>query len=163
MNHLRYLWYMVKHKWFVFLAGLKTGVPIWRLIVHDYQKFTPSEWNPYVDKFFGGRDSFEVRHAFDLAFFHHVRVRGGKHHWQYWVWPERTHFVDGSKRISVIAHEIPDVYIREMVADWSGAGRAITGDPDPREWFRKQLDENRIFLNYQTRVNVEQLMIEVWG
>ena len=44
--HLRYLGYVVRHKWFVFRAGLRTGAPLWRLVIHDWSKFTPAEWGP---------------------------------------------------------------------------------------------------------------------
>jgi hypothetical protein len=43
----------VRHKWFVLLAGLKTGAPLWRLIIHDWSKFTPAERGPYVRPFYG--------------------------------------------------------------------------------------------------------------
>jgi hypothetical protein len=52
-KHLRYLSYVVCHKWFVFVAGLKTGAPFWRLLIHDWSKFMPSEWRPYVLSFYG--------------------------------------------------------------------------------------------------------------
>src|ERR1041384_1906335 len=47
-----YFQYILRHKWFVFLAGLKTGAPIWLLIIHDWSKFLPSEFFPYTDYFY---------------------------------------------------------------------------------------------------------------
>jgi hypothetical protein len=41
MKHVRYLSYVVRHKWFVLLAGIKTGAPLWRLLIHDWSKFAP--------------------------------------------------------------------------------------------------------------------------
>jgi len=32
---MKYFILTLKHKWFVFLAGLKTKAPLWRLIIHD--------------------------------------------------------------------------------------------------------------------------------
>ena len=55
--HLRYLKYVVLHKWFVFLAGLRTGVPIWRLVIHDWDKFLPRMWGPYVNNFYRDKPS----------------------------------------------------------------------------------------------------------
>lgn len=57
-DNAKYLIYVIKHKLFVFLAGINTGVPIWALVIHDWQKFTPTEWKPYVANFFGsyGKD-----------------------------------------------------------------------------------------------------------
>jgi hypothetical protein len=39
--HWRYFTYLVRHKWFVFLAGRRTGVPPRRLLIHDWSKFLP--------------------------------------------------------------------------------------------------------------------------
>ena len=44
--HLRYLGYVLRHKWFVLVAGLKVGAPLWRLLIHDWSKFTAAEWGP---------------------------------------------------------------------------------------------------------------------
>lgn len=54
MSHLRYLRYVLAHKWFVFIAGLRTGAPLWRLVIHDWSKLTPREWGAYVASFYGG-------------------------------------------------------------------------------------------------------------
>jgi hypothetical protein len=35
---VKYFWLTIMHKWFVFLAGFKTGAPLWRLIIHDWSK-----------------------------------------------------------------------------------------------------------------------------
>lgn len=51
--HLHYASYVVRHKWFVFYAGLKIKAPLWRLVIHDWSKLTPAEWFPYVLRFYG--------------------------------------------------------------------------------------------------------------
>lgn len=53
MKHWYYLTYLLKHKWFVFVAGRKVRAPVWRLLVHDWSKFLPSEWGAYADHFYG--------------------------------------------------------------------------------------------------------------
>ncbi len=99
--HWRYLLYLIRHKWFVFIEGLRLRVPLWRLIVHDWTKFLPDEWVPYARYFYGpkadaGYHIFDgkqlvpkmeppqsVRDAFDRAWnFHQKR---NPHHWQYWL------------------------------------------------------------------------------
>lgn len=50
--HLAYLWYVLRHKWFVFLECWRLGIP-WLGVVHDMSKFTPGEWFPYVNHFYG--------------------------------------------------------------------------------------------------------------
>ena len=43
-----------------------------------------------------------------------------------------------------------------MVADWAGAGRAITGQWDVYNWYYKNKDF--ILLEEQTRIRVEKLL-----
>lgn len=65
--HLRYLRYVLLHKFYVFRAGLALAKVrghrpsvawLWRLLVHDLTKFSRIEWGPYVANFYG--DSPEV-------------------------------------------------------------------------------------------------------
>jgi hypothetical protein len=55
--HLRYLRYVLLHKLYVFRAGVAINGwrPWWvlRLLIHDWSKFRPSEWRPYVTHFYG--------------------------------------------------------------------------------------------------------------
>jgi hypothetical protein len=51
---------------------------------------------------------------------------------------------------------MPDKYIREMVADWMGAGKAITGKWEVRDWYEK--NKHRIRLEKQTRKTTEELI-----
>src|SRR5947207_278928 len=100
-GHFGYLRYVTRHKWFVFVACWQLGIP-WRGLIHDWSKFLPCEWFPYVAKFHGGphrswatihgdeRNSYRyewtqegVDEAFDGAWLHHQHVN--KHHWQHWV------------------------------------------------------------------------------
>lgn len=138
--HLAYAKYVARHKWFVFRGGLKTRAPLWRLVIHDWSKLTPSEWRPYVRQFYnpdgskrdarradGGYDLAEQPYEFQRAWLGHQRRN--KHHWQAWVL-----LGDNGQRIPI---EMPRRYVREMVADWIGAGRAIAGTWDPRPWYEK--------------------------
>ena len=145
MKHLRYLRYVLKHKWFVFYAGLKTGAPLRALIIHDWSKFTKEEWFPYVENFYGGERTPEVKTAFRKAF--RLHASRNPHHWQYWSEGRST------------PERIPDPYVREMVADWMGAGRAITGSWDLREWYAANKEKQQ--LNPYTRAQVEALIAKV--
>jgi hypothetical protein len=53
LAHLRYLAYVLRHKRYVLYAGWILRVPLWQLLVHDWTKFTPMEWGPYVRRFYG--------------------------------------------------------------------------------------------------------------
>ena len=152
-SHLRYLSYVLRHKWFVFLAGLKTGAPLWRLLVHDWSKLTPVEWRPYVLSFYGpwkySERPPEVVAAFDRAWLHHQHAN--PHHWQHWVLRED----DGAVKLL----PVPDDLLREMLADWAGAGRAITGKWGAAEWYAKNKD--KILMDRDTKFLLE-VYIDCW-
>ena len=52
MKHFKYLKYVLRHKWFVFIECCKMGYPFLGLI-HDWSKFRPSEFLPYAEHFYG--------------------------------------------------------------------------------------------------------------
>lgn len=134
-SHTRYFWYVVRHKWFVFIECLKIGVPLWGAIIHDWQKFTPAEWSPYVLSFYGPWKYKErpdwLIDAFDRAWLHHQHC--GPHHWQHWVLREDS----GNLKLL----EMPDRYRKEMLADWRGAGLAITGKDNTLGWYMKEREK----------------------
>lgn len=148
-RHLAYLKYLIRHKWFVYLACRKCGVSLWRAVIHDWHKFLPSEWKPYAYTFYNA-DGTKAKYAETMAFatawnYHQKRA---KHHWQYWLltWDK------GTTEPVVMAEK----YMREMVADWWGAGRVITGRWDARGWYLANAD--KIKLHPYTRKQVEQLL-----
>lgn len=128
-KHLRYLNYVIRHKWFVFVAGIEMDVSLWRLIKHDWTKFLPSEWTPYVNNFYGepyfrtsdpsgrpnealNRKEFEKQRkdAFEKAWLLHLNRND--HHWQFWL---KT---DDSGESSCLPMTVQAR--REMIADWMG-------------------------------------------
>ena len=145
-KHLKYLKYLARHKYFVFLAGRKTGAPLWRLVIHDWSKFTPAEWGPYVEFFYGPAHTPEMSAAFDRAWLHHIHKNA--HHHQHWILREDTG--------NTVALEMPSIFVKEMLADWAGAGRAITGQWEVEYWYNKNKD--RMVLHPSTRIAVEQLL-----
>lgn len=148
MNHYAYLKYVLRHKWFVFLGCLKMRVPLWQAIIHDWDKFLPDEWLPYVNTFYkpDGSKHYNETTAFAVAW--NLHQKRNRHHWQFWLltWD----------RGETIALEMPEVHAREMVADWIGAGRAISGRVDPWPWYDKNRDS--IKLHPATRAFIETLM-----
>lgn len=100
MMYLRFLWSLLRHKYFVFIECCKLGVP-WLGVVHDWSKFLPSEFMPYARYFYGNypnradilgdmrniipdRYTAEgVKAAFDVAWLHHQKRN--RHHPQYWL------------------------------------------------------------------------------
>lgn len=148
--HWQYLKYVARHKWFVFLAGRRFRVSLWQLIIHDWSKFTPAEWTPYVRSFYGPWKYDErppdVVEAFDRAWLHHIHKN--PHHWQHWILRED----DGDTKLL----EMPDRFVREMLADWQGAGRAITGKDNLTDWYLE--NRRKIQLNSRARAELETLM-----
>ena len=144
--HVAYGRYVARHKWFVFVAGLRTGAPLWRLLIHDWSKLTPKEWGPYQRRFFGGRsgvlDKSTDPEDFHRAWTHHWHLN--PHHWEHWLTAEGRPMT------------MPEHFIREMVADWMGAGRAITGKWEVVEWYRK--NALKIKLEAGTRDRVHELL-----
>ena len=51
---------------------------------------------------------------------------------------------------------MPRKYVEEMVADWAGAGKAITGKWDIAEWYASNKD--KMILHPETRIMVEDLV-----
>lgn len=160
-EHWLYLKYVLRHKWYVFVACIKLGVPLHQAIIHDWTKFLPSEWLPYV-RWFYGTQPFATRNdrplglnlpdssirecvkaSFDEAWNHHQKRN--LHHWQYWLLT-----MDSGETIAL---EIPQRFMLEMVADWIGAGKAL-GNPDTEGWFLT--NKNRIRLHDSTRYAVGQ-------
>lgn len=151
---LKYMWLTVKHKWFVFQAGLLTGAPLWRLIIHDWTKFTPSEAPHYGRQFFG--DKSDPR-GFIAAWIHHQNHN--PHHWEYWV-PRTGHnrcdppYPDGEPV------PMPFWAVREMVADWFGAGRAYEGRwPDVNNWTWLEQNRPKMKLHFLTGVRLDYIIL----
>jgi hypothetical protein len=142
---------LLRHKWFVFVAGLKTGVPLWRLIIHDWSKFTLSEFPQYARAFQGDYsespvDKSRTEADFQRAWLHHIHHN--PHHWQYWIYKS-----SGSGNV---IFNMPETYVREMIADWMGASRAYTGSFDMCEWLDKNF--NRITLSSDTYAMTKGLL-----
>lgn len=157
LKHLKYLRYVLLHKLYVYREGRKLGLGHVQLLVHDWQKFHPVEWFPYVETFYGdkegprradgGYDPNALGEAFDRAWNHHQKR--GPHHWQYYLLP----LDDGGTKVL----PMPDKYRREMLADWRGAGLAL-GKPNTRGWYEANRDN--MILHSETREWIESRLYE---
>lgn len=165
-KHLKYLKYVLRHKWFVFIACRQCKVGLWQSLIHDWHKFLPSEWIAYAENFYGSHFKWSETHGdarnflsykdskewwssrFDFAW--NAHQKRGKHHWQYWI------LINDSSEPKQQALQMPRKYYTEMVADWWGAGRAITGHWDAFTWYQK--NRHNIILHPETRVAVEAML-----
>jgi hypothetical protein len=171
MKHLKYLRYVLIHKWHVTRACLAHGL-FWRGLVHDLSKFRPSEWFPYSNHFYGrksqhkdgdhaprgihtGRDETGYYKptdtgdpAFDFAWLLHQKRND--HHWQWWVLPED----DGGVKILPMSARAR----LEMVCDWCGASIAQGkgGWSGVQVWYEK--NKGRMQLHEETRTWVESFL-----
>ena len=118
---MKYFLLTCRHKWFVFRAGLKVGCPLWRLIVHDLSKFLPSELPHYQRQFFGKADDPD---GFILCWTRHQNRND--HHWEWWI-PRTGHTRCSDPFPDNVPIEMSDAAVKEMIADWMGAGRAYEG------------------------------------
>lgn len=84
-RYIAYLRYVLRHKWFVLLAGIELGVPLWMLILHDWDKFKPKNFISYATCFNtpDGKKQYVETPEFVRGWKSHQAIN--KHHYQYWV------------------------------------------------------------------------------
>lgn len=117
-SYLHYLFQVLSHKWFVLVGGLKVGkIPIHRLIIHDWSKFTPLEFDVYRRRYTKNHSYTESEWKY--AWLHHIHQN--PHHWEHWLLRENP-------------LQMPETYVREMVADWLAAGRSYQGSFNIQPW-----------------------------
>ena len=161
--YLRFLRSLLAHKWFVLQAGRKLGVPLWRLLVHDLSKFSPSEFGRYARWHHGpeeGRNKWE----WVAAWQHHLHRNS--HHPEFYLvsWHGAPDFYQVSKVGEVVAECIlvlpmPEVCIREMVADWHAASKAYTGSWDIGDWATTNIPKMR--MHTETAWLVDEVLKEL--
>jgi hypothetical protein len=148
-SSIRYACFVLKHKWYVLVFGRKVGgIPLRQLLIHDMSKFSRAEFPAYRRRSFEGLSSKSPE--FQKAWRHHWLCN--PHHWEYWA-----NHADGWLR------PMPEVYVREMVADWQAAnktygstyGKAVPID----EWFAKEYP--RMDLHWQTVATLRPLIAPI--
>jgi len=151
--HFKYIFAVLRHKWWVFKESCKLGIPI-RGILHDFDKFMPSQYYPRVRAFkkYNTRppdlkkQNWSPDHEDDemkLCWLRHYHKN--PHHWQWWV----TFIDDGNIKV----FPMTDCYRREMLADWI----AVSRRPDRQDiipWYQQNKDN--IILHPETREWLEE-------
>jgi len=149
-KYFKYLIYVLRHKWYVFIECCKVGI-IWSGLTHDLSKFLPDEFIPYAKHFYGNNSGISRNRdktgyykptdtgdlAFDFAWLLHQKRN--KHHWQWWTLPK-----DGGG-IKVL--DMPLKYRKEMLCDWRGAGRAQGHHGDIKEWYQKNIRKMKLHID----------------
>jgi hypothetical protein len=156
-KHFKYARYVLRHKWFVFIECCKMG------LIHDLSKFSPTEWFPYAENFYGSKpkkrnpdgsyDPLDVAPSFDYAWLSHQHHN--PHHWQFWL-------SMGDRNTQKIL-KIPNKYAKEMICDWIGAGKAQgfrspKDDPykETRAWYNKNM--SKMILHERSRDFIEHII-----
>lgn len=105
-----------RHKWRVLINCAKCGI-IWRGVVHDLSKFTPTELFESVKYFKGNRSPIGACRediGYSRAWLHHKGRN--KHHIEYWLDPECD-----------ITPMMPYKYAVECICDKLAATRVYSG------------------------------------
>ena len=110
---------VIAHKHYVFLAAIEAGIPF-RGFMHDWSKFSLIEFFNSAKYYTGNRspiDNEKDDKGYSYAWLHH---RGrNPHHWEYWI----DNLSSGGEAL-----KIPIKYVKEMICDWIGAGKAYDFD-----------------------------------
>lgn len=132
---------VLRHKWYVLVAGLRIGgIPFWRLLVHDLSKLSWVEAPVYARRYPPrGRPACPTAEWLP-AWLHHIHHN--PHHWEYWVIPGRGPI------------PMPEHFVREMVADWIGAGRAYTETLDVGPWLAQNYHAMILHPSTIARLNI---------
>ena len=167
--HFQYLWYVLQHKWFVFIECCKLGIP-WAGVTHDLSKFSPREWTGYVAQFFWSKEKRGALNTklfahyglgelvpwgeapsdwFTIAWNHHQNRN--PHHWDYWLHRKKTNYENGGHS-DVFPLPMPVRYMKEMIADWRAMSRKFKNDPT--EWYLENRD--KMLLREETRAWIEE-------
>lgn len=132
----KYLLVLIRHRSALAKAAKKLNVPMARVLRHDNSKFSWLEWRAYVRKLVLKIDDDQEWAA---AWEHHWQ--SNDHHIEYWEdrgmifswtgeirlkdWPHAfTHY---PKAVGTCGVAIPDVAVREIIADWMAASYAYSG------------------------------------
>jgi hypothetical protein len=117
-NVFRHFNKICKHKWWVFYYCCKAGIP-WRGFMHDWSKFSPTEFWESVRYYQGNRspiDACKEDKGVSRAWLHHKGRN--THHYEY----HQDNFDKGGQPLPM-----PYKDAVEMICDYLGAGRAYMG------------------------------------
>ena len=149
-KYLSYLEFLLRHKYYVFVACMKFNVPLWQAITHDVSKFLPDEFIPYANSHresatgeFYYAESEELQQAWNL------HLKRNKHHWQYYI------VLNYGKTIIL---RMPDWYVRELISDWEGASKAKRNNFNPRTWYLENYKD--IKMHPESKWLLEKLLVE---
>lgn len=144
---------ITKHKIYVFKYAVKAGIP-WRGFMHDWSKYSPTEFWESVKYYQGGKRSpvpfARQAKGYSSAWLHHMGRN--RHHFEYWY--------DLEKGPNVM----PKKFALEMICDKLAAsivyeGKAWTKESEIRYWNEKEKD--RPYIHEKMKAFVTEVFEEV--
>lgn len=141
----KYLSYLFQHILWVWYYAYQLGVPASRYLRHDLSKFSRAELSQYANYFDAKRHGDitpEIKEAFEAAWVAHYTVND--HHWNHWV-------------VNGVALDMPDVCVREMMADWKSAHK-MQGGHNLRAWYEADAGYEKFNISENTRAKIEALL-----
>ncbi len=109
------------HRFIVFKHCIKAGI-IYRGLVHDLSKYSPTEFLEGARFYLGDRSPTERErevYGYSRAWMHHKGRN--KHHFEYW-----TDYNIKTKQLDPV--KMPIKYVKEMFCDRVAAGKVYLGD-----------------------------------
>ena len=147
---------ITKHKWYVFIECCKMGIPL-QGITHDLSKYSPAEFIPSAKYFQGDRSPIEAEtEAVGYSYAWRNHKAKNKHHWQYWIDAERLPQDKKGNRVIVgNPAPMPKKYVKELVCDLIGAGKAYGGG-EAKDYFWDHVVE--WILHPETEKDIAELL-----
>lgn len=149
------------HKWHVLRVGVLVvgNIPLWRLVVHDWSKFS------FVEFVYYAQYKYEIRYKsqeqrykrrWAAAWLHHLHHN--PHHPEHWLlsWGGDPDFYDDlgeSAARFVTVLPMPEIYVREMVVDFIATSKERTGSYDISKWVNTHVPEMQLHQDTITRFN----------
>ncbi len=135
------------------------NIPLWRLIVHDWSKFSPIEFVNYAQYKYGVRykgEEGKYKRLWAVSWLHHLHHN--PHHPEHWLlsWRGDSDFYDDlgeSAARFVTVLPMPETYVCEMIVDFMATSKEKTGSYDITEWANTNVPKMRLHRDTITRLN----------
>ena len=137
---------------------------------HDDSKFLEPEYTPYLYITWSYKCKREgvdfefpenIKEKMHKATTHHVL--NNKHHPEYWC--ELTDVISKTNRdsthIKIDGTKMPDLYIAEMVCDWSAMSEEYGEKDGPYKWANDNINKRWMFSNRQVKL-IYNIMDFLW-
>ncbi|MDD6279680.1 MAG: DUF5662 family protein [Oscillospiraceae bacterium] len=142
------------HRHRVLVHCIKAGI-VWRGLVHDLSKFSPTEFIPGVKYYQGTRSPNEMERenvGYSRAWMHHKGRN--RHHFEFW-----TDYNPKTRRLEPVP--MPDIFVYEMFCDRVAASKTYNkekyNDSSSLEYFLRG-KSNRLMIAQSTSDQIEFLL-----